>query len=142
MINVKFRFCRSFANRRFDLGVKCDVMETRRHFFMECPPVHDLFCVLNEILQNFVKQRVSVDEIFTVSFWCKEPTRNVIGVWFVIKVFFCVLQDENEGAEPILNKIVNCIDWIIKYCGGKFSEIFYELRTEIEIQKLGYLLDF
>ena len=79
MINVKFRFCRSFANRRFDLGVKCDVMETRRHFFMECPPVHDLFCVLNEILQNFVKQRVSVDEIFNVSFRCKEPTRNVIG---------------------------------------------------------------
>ena len=29
-----------------------------------------------------------------------------------------------------------------KYCRGNFMEIFYELRTEIKIQKLGYLLDF
>ena len=48
----------------------------------------------------------------------------LIGVWFVIKVFFCVLQDENEGAEPILNKIVNCIDWKIKYCGGNLGKSF------------------
>ena len=48
----------------------------------------------------------------------------------------------NQKPKPILNKIVNGIDWIIKYCGGTFKEIFYELRTEMEIQKLGYLLDF
>ena len=34
------------------------------------------------------------------------------------------------------------VEYQIKYCGGNFWEIFYELRTEIEIQKLGYLLDF
>ena len=128
--------------RRFDLGLKCDVMETRRHFFMECPPVHDLFCVLTEILQNFVKQRVTVEEIFTISFRCKDQSRNVIGVWFLIKVFFCVLHEENEGTEPILNKIVNGIDWIINYCSGSFKEMLYELRTEIEIQKMGYIMDF
>ena len=128
--------------RRFDLGLKCNVMETRRHFFMECPPVHDLFCVLTEILQNFVKQRVTVEEIFTISFRCKDQSRNVIGVWFLIKVFFCVLHEENEGTEPILNKIVNGIDWIINYCSGSIKEMLYELRTEIEIQKLGYIMDF
>ena len=52
-----------------------------------------------------MKQRVTVDEIFTMSFRCKDPTRNVIGVWFLIKVFFCVLHEENEGTELILNKI-------------------------------------
>ena len=68
--------------------------------------------------------------------------RNVIGVWFLIKVLFCVLHEENEGTEPILNKIVNGIDWIINYCSGSFKEMLYELRTEIEIQKMGYIMDF
>ena len=128
--------------RRHDLGLKCAALETRLHFFMQCPPVHDIFCLLKEILQNFMKKKTTVDEIFTVSFRCKEPTRNVIGVWLVMKVFFYVLHEEIEETELILNKIVNDIDWVVGYCGGKFLEIFHELRTEIEIQKMGYLLDF
>ena len=30
---------------------------------------------------------------------------------------------------------------IITFCGGKYVEIFHELRTEIEIQKIGFMLD-
>ena len=44
--------------------------------------------------------------------------------------------------QNLFNKQVHGIDWIIKYCSGNFQEIFYELRTEIEIQKMGYLFDF
>ena len=64
------------------------------------------------------------------------------GLWFMIKVFCLVFQDDSNDIISILDKIVNTIDWIIGFCGGKYLEIFYELRTEIEIQKMAYLFDF
>ena len=128
--------------RRYDLGLKCTSLETRRHFFMECPPIHDVFCVFREVLQKFMKKKIYIDQIFTISFRCKDPIRNVIGVWFMIKVFCLVFQDDSKEITSILDKIVNTIDWIIGFCGGKYLEIFYELRTEIEIQKMAYLFDF
>ena len=57
------------------------------------------------------------------------------------KVLFIVLQEENEETSFILDKILNFIDWIITFCGGKYVETFHELRTEIEIQKIGFMLD-
>ena len=59
----------------------------------------------------------------------------------MIKVLFIVLQEENEEISFILDQILNFIDWIITFCGGKYVEIFHELRTEIEIQKIGFMLD-
>ena len=53
--------------QRLDIGLKCDALEASLHFFMQCPPFHDSFCVFNEILQNFMKKRISVDEMFTIS---------------------------------------------------------------------------
>ena len=60
---------------------------------MECPPIHDVFCVFREVLQKFMKKKIYIDQIFTISFRCRDPIRNVIGVWFMIKVFCLVFQD-------------------------------------------------
>ena len=81
--------------RRYDLGLKCTSLETRRHFFMECPPIHDVFCVFREVLQKFMKKKIYIDQIFTISFRCRDPIRNVIGVWFMIKVFCLIFQDDS-----------------------------------------------
>ena len=48
---------------------------------------------------------------------------------------------KHEDTSSILDKILNFIDWIITFCSGKYVETFHALRTEIEIQKLGFLLD-
>ena len=127
--------------RRHDLGLKCNNLETRIHFFMQCPPVHNIYWVFKEVLQKFIGKKVSDEQIFTVSFRCKEQLKNIIGVWFLNKVLFLILHEENEDTSYILDKILNFIDWIITFCSGKYVETFHELRTEIEIQKLGFLLD-
>ena len=119
--------------RRHDLGLKCNDLETRIHFFMQCPPVHNIYWVFKEVLQKFIGKKVSDEQIFTVSFRCKEQSRNIIGVWFLNKVLFLILQEENEDTSYILDKILNFIDWIITFCSGKYVETFHELRTEIEI---------
>ena len=127
--------------RRHDLGIKCNNLETRFHFFMQCPPVHNIYWIFKEILQKFIRKKISDEQVFTVSFRCKEQIRNIIGVWFLNKVLFLILQEENEETSFILDKILNFIDWIITFCGGKYVETFHELRTEIEIQKIGFMLD-
>ena len=68
-------------------------------------------------------------------------TYTNIAVWFLNKVLFLILQEGNEDTSFILDKILNFIDWIITFCSGKYVETFHELRTEIEIQKIGFLLD-
>ena len=127
--------------RRNDLGLKCTSLETRMHFFMQCPPINSIYCVFKEILTKFIGKKVSDDQIFTVSFRCKDQLKNLVGVWFLNKVFYCILQEEIEETDAILEKILNTIDWVLSFCGGKYSETFHELRTEIEIQKIGFLLD-
>ena len=127
--------------RRHDLGLKCNDLETRSHFFMQCPPVHNIYWIFKEILQKFIRKKVSDEQILTVSFRCKDRIRNIIGVWFLNKVLFLILQEENEETSFILDKILNFIDWIVTFCGGKYMETFHELRTEIEIQKIGFMLD-
>ena len=105
------------------------------------PPVHNIYWIFKEILQKFIRKKVSDEQILTVSFRCKDRIRNIIGVWFLNKVLFLILQEENEETSFILDKILNFIDWIVTFCGGKYMETFHELRTEIEIQKIGFMLD-
>ena len=108
---------------------------------MQCPPNHNIYWISKEILQKFIRKKISDEQIFTVSFRCEDQIRNIVGVWFLIKVLFLILQKENEETSFILDKILNFIDWIVTFCGGKYLETFHELRTEIEIQKIGFMLD-
>ena len=68
--------------------------------------------------------------------------QNIIAVWFLNKVLFLILQKENEDTSSILDKILNSIDWIITFSSGKYVETFHELRTEIEIQKIGFFIGY
>ena len=68
-------------------------------------------------------------------------TRKTSNAPSTVTVLFLILQEENAETSFILDKILNFIDWIVTFCGGKYMETFHELRTEIEIQKIGFMLD-
>ena len=63
---------------------------------------------------------------------------------FLVLMIWVPIKDSHHIKSKLkkkLDKILNFIDWIVTFCGGKYMETFHGLRTEIEIQKIGFMLD-
>ena len=92
----------------------CQEIQSRRHLFIECESVIDIFEFSRQVLEGILQKKVSENELIHLSFTHRNKGTLICALWFAVKMLYKIYLDRGRNNCQLLMEILKEIEWNIK----------------------------